>query len=129
MLAIPPETVADTVTGMLTTGRTVPAGTGRVPAYVQVTVCAAVPHDQFVPVAVPGTMPEGRVSVRVITLDSAVPPEETTPWAEYVADPPWVNDPDTLSAKATPSRGVPAPVALMTPGSEALAIWTSSDTN
>src|SRR5665213_857720 len=79
VLTIPPETVADTVTGMLTTGRTVPAGTGRVPAYVQVTVCAAVPHDPFVPVAVPGTMPEGRVSVRVTTLDSAVPPEETTP--------------------------------------------------
>ena len=63
-----------------------------------------------------------------MTLPSDEPPEETAPSAVYVAAPPWVNEPDTLSDRLTPSTGPGAAAAWMVPASLAPATWESSDT-
>ena len=69
----------DSVTGMVMSGSAVPAAIADPGAYVHVTVCPVVVHDQSeLLVAVPGVIPAGSVSVTV-SMSASGPPDAATP--------------------------------------------------
>src|ERR1019366_828514 len=81
VLVTAPLNPDDSVTGIVISGKEVPAPIAEPGAYVQVTVgLTVVPDQQELLVAVPGVIPAGSVSVTVSALDSD-PPVEAMPGA------------------------------------------------